>query len=89
MKTKIMGCIAVVAIAAVAGYNVYTSQNDVKLSNLVIVNMEALAQGESSGGNCEPSDSRECCVCNGIHYTYQASVNSSCETRGTCNHWRE
>ena len=32
MKKKVMGIIAVIAIAAVAGYNVYTSQNDVKLS---------------------------------------------------------
>lgn len=81
MKKKIMGLIAVVAIAAIAGYNMFTSPNDVKLSSLVMVNMEALAQGESSGGNCEPSSSRECCVCNGIHYTYQASVNRSCDTK--------
>lgn len=52
-----------------------------------MVNMEALAQGESSGGNCEPSSSRECCVCNGIHYTYQASVNRSCDTKSGCSHW--
>lgn len=82
-----MGIIAGVAIAVVAGYNIFISPNDVKLSNLVIVNMEALAQGESSGGNCEPSDSQECCVCNGIHYTYQASVNGSCETKSDCYHW--
>ena len=52
MKKKIMGLIAVVAIAAIAGYNMLTSPNDVKLSGLAMVNMEALAQGESSGGNC-------------------------------------
>lgn len=52
-----------------------------------MVNMEALAQGESSGGNCEPSDSQECCVCNGVHYTYQASVNGSCDTKSDCSHW--
>lgn len=45
-----MGIIAV-AIAAVAGYNVYTSQNDVKLSDLVLSNIEALAfDGEGNGG---------------------------------------
>lgn len=48
MKKKIMGLIAVVAITAIAGYNMFTSPNDVKLSSLVMVNMEALAQGESS-----------------------------------------
>ncbi len=87
MKKKIMGLIVVVAITAIAGYNMFTSSNDVKLSSLVMVNMEALAQGESSGGNCEPSDSQECCVCNGVHYTYQASVNGSCDTRSDCSHW--
>ena len=87
MKKKIMGLMAVIAIAAIAGYNMFTSPNDVKLSSLFMVNMEALAQGESSGGNCEPSSSRECCVCNGIHYTYQASVNRSCDTKSGCSHW--
>lgn len=90
MKKKILGIIAVVAIAAIAGHNIYTSQNDVKLSDLAMANIEALAQSsESSDGNCEPSDSRECCVCNNIHYTYQASVNDACETQGTCRHWIE
>lgn len=46
MKKNIMGLIAVVAIAAVAGYNIYTSQNNVKLSALVLANVEALARYE-------------------------------------------
>ena len=46
MKKKVLGVIAVVAVAAIAGYNVYTSQNDVKLSDLVLSNVEALATGE-------------------------------------------
>lgn len=44
-----MGIIVVVAIAAVAGYNVYTSQNDVKLSNLALNNVEALASSGEGG----------------------------------------
>lgn len=45
-----MGIIAVVAIAAIAGYNTFTSQHDVKLSNLALNNIEALAfDGEVSG----------------------------------------
>ena len=40
MKKKVLGVIAVVAVAAIAGYNVYTSQNDVKLSDLVLSNVE-------------------------------------------------
>lgn len=43
MKKKIIGIISVVAIAVVAGYNVYTSQNNAKLSDLVLANVEALA----------------------------------------------
>ena len=46
MKKKIMGLIAIVAIAAVAGYNIYTSQNNVKLSALALANVEALARYE-------------------------------------------
>lgn len=49
MKKKVMGIIVVVAIAAVAGYNVYTSQNDVKLSNLALNNVEALASSGEGG----------------------------------------
>lgn len=41
-----MGIIAVVAVAAVAGYNMFTSQNDRKLSALALANVEALARYE-------------------------------------------
>lgn len=50
MKKKVMGIIAVVAIAAIAGYNTFTSQNDVKLSDLALANVEALARGEAGFG---------------------------------------
>lgn len=50
MEKKIMGLIAVVAVAAVAGYNVYTSHNNVKLSDLTLANVEALARGEAGLG---------------------------------------
>ena len=46
MKKKMMGIIAIVAIAAVAGYNVYVSQSNAKLSNLALNNIEALADDE-------------------------------------------
>lgn len=46
MKKKIMGLIAVVAIAAVVGYNICTSQNNAKLSALALANVEALARYE-------------------------------------------
>ena len=81
--------VLVIAIVMMTGYNFYSSHKDVKLSNLAMINMEALAQNESSGGNCEPSTSRECCVCNGIHYTYQSPVNRYCESADKCAHWEE
>ena len=52
MKKKVLGVIAVVAVAAIAGYNVYTSQNDVKLSDLVLSNVEALANVKEGGNEC-------------------------------------
>ena len=65
MKKKVMGIIAVVSIAAVAGYNVYTSQNDnVKLSDLVLSNVEALANPGESGqpdvSNCIKDNDQSC-----------------------------
>lgn len=50
MKKKVMGIIAVVAVAAVAGYNVY-AQDDVKLSDLTLNNIEALASSNEASGN--------------------------------------
>ncbi len=47
-----MGFIAIAAIAAVAGYNVDTSQNNVKLSNLTLANVEALANTGEGGSEC-------------------------------------
>ena len=43
MKKKLMGLIAIVAIATIAGYNVCASQNNMKLSDLTLANVEALA----------------------------------------------
>ena len=52
MKKKMMGFIAIVAIAAVAGYNVDTSRNNMKLSSLTLANVEALANDGESGYSC-------------------------------------
>lgn len=49
MKKKIAGMITAIVIAAVAviaGYNVYSTQNDNKLTDLALANVEALAQTE-------------------------------------------
>lgn len=52
MKKKLMGFIAIVAIAVVAGYNVDTSQNKVMLSDLALNNIEALANTGEGGSEC-------------------------------------
>ncbi len=50
MKKKLFGMIVVAVVAIVAGYNVYLSQNETKLSDLVLANVEAFAWGEETGG---------------------------------------
>lgn len=39
----------IVVITSVAGYNVYTLQNNVNLSDLALANVDALAQQSESG----------------------------------------
>ncbi|GHV27015.1 hypothetical protein FACS1894176_08470 [Bacteroidia bacterium] len=50
MKNKIFGGIAVLAIAAVAAFNVNVNSQKNDLSDLSLANVEALAS-EGSGGN--------------------------------------
>lgn len=50
MKKKLFGMIVVAVVAIVAGYNVYLSQNETKLSDLVLANVEAFAWGGENGG---------------------------------------
>lgn len=59
MKKKFVGIIAIFAIAAVAGYNVYVSKNDIKLTDLAFANIDALAN-PGEGFDCQNG-----CVDNG------------------------
>ena len=53
MKKKLMGIVTIIASAAVAGYNVYASRSNVKLSDLALANVEALADSsEGSQSDC-------------------------------------
>lgn len=45
MKKKLVAVISLFVIILFGGYTVYSSQNEVKLSDLVLANVEALAQG--------------------------------------------
>ncbi len=71
MKKKLFGMIVVAVVAIVAGYNVYLSQNETKLSDLVLANVEALADpGEGSGqpdvNDCISDDEH---ICEALHPT--------------------
>lgn len=47
MKRKIFGAALIAAMAVAAGWNFNQSKNEVRLSELALTNVEALAQGES------------------------------------------
>lgn len=65
MKNKIKFSLLSILILAI-GYNVYTSQEKTKLSDLAIENIEALAQGEGpSMLGCKPYDDATCYVFDG------------------------
>jgi len=49
MKKKLLGMMIVAAIAIFASYNIYISRDSVKLSDLVLANVDALAQQGESG----------------------------------------
>ena len=51
MKKKVLGVIAVVAVAAIAGYNVYTSQKWCEVVWLGVEQMWKLLANAKEGGN--------------------------------------
>ena len=51
MKKKILGIVVMAAVALTAGWNINQSDNDIKLSDLALDNVEALASGEG-GSDC-------------------------------------
>jgi hypothetical protein len=76
MKKNILGGIAVLAIAAVAAWNVSVNKQSKGLSGIMLTNIEALAQ-ESSTGNTGPGQVVDCggwgtgskkvCLCSNAH----------------------
>ncbi len=51
MRKKILGATFMVAVMAVAGYNVYMSQTKNRMSKLALANVEALANSENANGS--------------------------------------
>lgn len=61
MGKKFFAAMIVVVVAIFAGYNVYQSQDNTKCSNLVLANIDALANnGEVSTGDCIPDERYSC-----------------------------
>lgn len=52
MKKSVFKFLFVAAFTLAAGYNVYSSQQENELSELVMANVEALASGEGSSQDC-------------------------------------
>ena len=79
---KFMKIAFVAVFVAVAGYGVYTSQKSDVMSDLLMANVEALADAEIDGTNCNPTRNRECCVCFGRHHKFAIPRT----TTGACEH---
>lgn len=71
MKKKIVGSIAIMAIAAIAAFNVNFSNQETNSTKLSFSNVEALASGENwlCPNGCYDNGSG--CYCNGWHPTYE------------------
>jgi hypothetical protein len=84
MKKNILGGIVVLAIAAVAAWNVsMNSQKNVGLSDVMLANVEALADGESGGLPCTQG-------CRSIGWGFSQILKCDCDYTGwfsSCDSW--
>ena len=56
MKKKLFSIVIVAAVAAATGWNYNQSSNEITLSDVALSNVEALANGESSGDFTSSTD---------------------------------
>ena len=87
MKKKMI--ISFIVVATVMSF-IGSSYSNNNTNDLLLDNIEALANGELSNGNCEGSWSQECCKCDYIHYTYACAIEvtgNSCYTVSGCSHY--
>lgn len=66
---KLLGIIAIAAIATAAGWNFIQSQNEVELSDLALANVQALARGETDKHGYYNWD-LDCCDTGGTYACY-------------------
>ena len=50
-----LGCMGMAVVAVAAAWNINQSENEIKLSDLALDNVEALASGEGGSGYCSYS----------------------------------
>lgn len=67
MRKKILGVAIMAAIAVTAGWNTSQNENEMKLADLVLSNVKALASGENDlcPNGCTANGNG--CYCNGWH----------------------
>jgi len=93
MMKNILKSLAIVAVVAIAGYNVSQSKVETEgMSDTMLANVEALASGEGSplfdGNPCYGTMAKTCCKCGTKHYTYAyATSNSGRCTTESCSHY--
>ena len=56
MRKKILGIAVMAVVAVAAAWNINQSENEIKLSDLALDNVEALASGEGGSGYCSYSE---------------------------------
>lgn len=69
MRKNILGIAVMAAVAIAAAWNINQSENDIKLSDIALDNVEALASCETSvGGSCWWNNSSYSRCCEGSYY---------------------
>jgi hypothetical protein len=94
MKKKIFGGIAIVAIAAVAAFNVNLSKQSNGLSGISLANVEALADGDQNqsktcGEDSKYGNNKEMCSTNPVKYVTKTGITYSKKKEGSLTSYRD
>lgn len=69
MKKRILGLVVIAVVTSAAGWNITQTSTDLKLSDLTLGNVEALASCETSvGGSCWWNNGSYNRCCEGGYY---------------------
>lgn len=87
MKTKLIIGFIAVAVAALAGWNIIKSQDEVILSELALENVEALARGEVTAecGNISAVICKATCSSCGKVYETKEAPGPASKVEGKCS----